>query len=39
MAVTAAFSLLVYFFALSRRLSDRDVRERMRESSDEELAV
>ena len=39
MAVTAVFSLLIYFFALSCRLSDQDVRERMRESSDEELAV
>ncbi|MHB8240726.1 MAG: APC family permease [Solirubrobacteraceae bacterium] len=39
MAVTAAFSLLVYFFAMSRRLSTEDVEERMRESSDEELAV
>jgi amino acid transporter len=39
MAVTAAFSLGIYFFALSQRLSPEDVRERMRTSGDEELAV
>jgi amino acid transporter len=38
-AVTAAFSLAIYFFALSCRLSDADARERLRASSEEELAV
>ncbi len=37
MALTAVFSLAVYHFALSRRLSPEDVRTRMAESSGEEL--
>ncbi len=39
MAVTAVFSLAIYYFALSVRLSPADVEERIRETSDEELAV
>ena len=39
MLVTAAFSLVIYFFALSQRLSREDVKERMRSSSGQELAV
>ena len=39
MIVTAAFSLAIYFLALSLRLSTDDVEERIRASSDEELAV
>ena len=39
MIVTAAFSLAIYFIALSQRLSTEDVQERMRTSSEEELAV
>ncbi len=39
MIITAAFSLAIYFFALSRRLSPEDVEARIRDSSDEELAV
>jgi hypothetical protein len=39
MAVTAVFSLAIYFFAMARRLSPEDVWERMRSSSEEELAV
>jgi hypothetical protein len=39
MAVTAAFSLTIYYFALSRRLSAADVRERIEASSKEELEV
>jgi len=35
MAVTAAFSLAVYFFALSRRLPDRVARERLESGADE----
>jgi amino acid transporter len=35
MAVTAAFSLVIYFFALSRRLPDELVRERMQSGADE----
>ena len=31
MAVTAVFSLVIYYFALSRRLPDELVRERMEE--------
>jgi amino acid transporter len=37
--VTAAFSLAIYYFALSRRLSSEDTKERIRVSSEEELAV
>jgi len=39
MAVTAAFSLLIYYFALSQRLSPEQAAERIRSSSEEELAV
>ncbi len=39
MAVTAAFSLAIYYFALSRRLSAADVKERIEASSKEELEV
>jgi amino acid transporter len=37
--VTAVFSLAIYFFALSCRLSSEDAKERIRASSEEELAV
>jgi amino acid transporter len=39
MAVTAAFSLAIYYFALSRRLSEEQVKERIEASSADELAV
>jgi amino acid transporter len=39
MAVTAAFSLLIYYFALSCRLSPAQAEERVREGGDEQLAV
>jgi amino acid transporter len=39
MGVTAAFSLLIYYLALSLRLSSEQALERMRSSSDEELAA
>jgi amino acid transporter len=39
MAVTAVFSLVIYFFALSMRLSPEQAEERIRSSSEEELAV
>ncbi|MDQ6804781.1 MAG: hypothetical protein M3065_07395 [Actinomycetota bacterium] len=35
MAVTAAFSLIMYFFALARRLSPELVKERMKTADDE----
>jgi amino acid transporter len=35
MGATAAFSLIIYFFALSRRLSPEQVKERIRTSTDE----
>ena len=35
MAITAAFSLGIYYFALSRRLPDETVRERMESGADE----
>jgi amino acid transporter len=35
MAVTAAFSLVIYFFALSRRSSPAEVKERIRSTADE----
>ncbi len=35
MAVTAVFSLGIYFFALSRRLPEELVRERMQSGADE----
>jgi amino acid transporter len=35
MAVTAVFSLAIYFFALSRRLTEEQVRERMSSSANE----
>jgi amino acid transporter len=35
MAVTAGFSLVIYFFALSRRLPDDVARERLRSGADE----
>ncbi len=35
MAVTAVFSLGIYFFALSRRLSEEQVRERLQSGADE----
>jgi hypothetical protein len=35
MAVTAAFSLVMYYFALSRRLPDDVARERLRSGADE----
>jgi hypothetical protein len=34
-AVTAEFSLVIYFFALSRRLPDDVVRERLRSGAEE----
>jgi amino acid transporter len=35
MAVTAAFSLVIYFFALSRRLTPEEAEERLRTGADE----
>ncbi len=39
MAVTAGFGLLIYFFALSCRLSPEEAEERVRAGADEQLAV
>jgi hypothetical protein len=35
MAVAAVFSLVIYFFALSRRLSPEQAQERLRTGADE----